>query len=257
MSDWLSHREPLDHAARSPELAANFVAALGETPYVLDLACGTGSNYRFLAPMLAGRSAKWLCVDNDGPTLARASERLGRLGVELRRVDLARDLHALRARGGVTCSAFLDLCSASFIDELVRWSAELPLLVALSFDGRVQWIPSDPLDERIADAWRESGRRDHGFGVALGADAASYLTHRLRDSGRRVELARSDWWLDAERPEHAAVLELLIRGIAARVGDVVGRAEVNRWIERRCAEREGGALKLRLGHVDVLGLPQR
>ena len=55
--DWLALREPYDHAARSAALADRFAAAVGATPHLIDLGCGTGANLRYLAPRIAGRAA--------------------------------------------------------------------------------------------------------------------------------------------------------------------------------------------------------
>ena len=61
LSTWLQLREPADAAARSDGLTRTIADALatGETVQVLDLATGTGSNLRYLAPRLPGRQ-RWL-----------------------------------------------------------------------------------------------------------------------------------------------------------------------------------------------------
>ena len=77
-ADWLQRREPFDAAARAAtaprlKLQQRLVAwrPSGNAPLrVIDLACGTGANLRWLAPQLGGRQ-QWLVVDHDAALLRR------------------------------------------------------------------------------------------------------------------------------------------------------------------------------------------
>ena len=54
-ADWLALREPADHAARDAGLtgrAAEWLRSLGRPARAIDLACGSGSNVRYLLPRL-------------------------------------------------------------------------------------------------------------------------------------------------------------------------------------------------------------
>ena len=68
---WLALREPADHAARDAGLAQAAAALLiGKTPTrILDLGCGTGSNFRAFSPLVAAPQA-WTLVDFDPRLLA-------------------------------------------------------------------------------------------------------------------------------------------------------------------------------------------
>jgi len=77
-ADWLQQREPFDAAARNDSapllklqqrLAAQCPPA-GAPLRIIDLACGTGANLRWLAPQLGGHQ-QWLVVDHDAALLLR------------------------------------------------------------------------------------------------------------------------------------------------------------------------------------------
>src|SRR5690606_17109719 len=81
-ADWLHLREPFDHHARQAALAdprwlaawASHVARMPQAGHagtlsVTDLACGSGSNLRLLAPKLGGRQ-RWRLIDHDPALLA-------------------------------------------------------------------------------------------------------------------------------------------------------------------------------------------
>lgn len=77
-ASWLQQREPFDAAARdaaAPRLGLQTqLAALrpdrAEPWRIIDLACGTGANLRWLAPRLGGQQ-QWLVVDHDPDLLSQ------------------------------------------------------------------------------------------------------------------------------------------------------------------------------------------
>jgi hypothetical protein len=225
-ADWLALREPYDHAARSGMLADRFARALGAAPRLIDLGCGAGANVCYLAPRLA-QPQDWLCLDRDRDLLARAEARLGRWRREVgwrgsmrfEAVDLATGLEWLALDGAaVAASALLDLTSAAWLDLLAARCRRAPVLMALSFDGRLAWRPALAEDDLVRDRFLRHQRGDKGFGPALGPEAAPHLAGRLAASGHRVAMARSDWRLGpADRTLLAATLEGVIG--AATVAD--------------------------------------
>ena len=73
-ADWLALREPYDVRARNPAVLDAVIAAFKGYPSIriVDLACGTGSTLRALAPHLPAPQ-NWQLADNDLSLLARAS----------------------------------------------------------------------------------------------------------------------------------------------------------------------------------------
>ena len=72
-AEWLALREPYDLRRATPTVL-DAVAAAFRRPAsiaIVDLACGTGSTLRALAPRLPARQ-DWRLVDNDLSLLARA-----------------------------------------------------------------------------------------------------------------------------------------------------------------------------------------
>jgi hypothetical protein len=177
-SDWLALREPADHRARAPGLAARVGAAFGEHEEiaVIDLGAGTGANLRYLAPRL-GRRQHWTLVDDTPALLAAvgaASHDWARAlsltipsrsaalhwqgdGLDCDAVVCRHDLTELDTldlpEGAlVTASALLDLVSAPWLQRLAARAAgaHATCLFALSYDGRIALTPADPLDAEIA-----------------------------------------------------------------------------------------------------------
>jgi SAM-dependent methyltransferase len=257
---WLALREPYDHAARSSTLADSFARALGPAPRLIDLGCGTGGNLRYLAPRLAPPQ-EWLCVDRDRDLLARAEARLGRWRSEVGwgaarfvALDLATDLDSLALDGaGVAASALLDLTSAAWLDDLARRCRQAPLLIALSFDGRLDWQPALAEDELVRARFLQHQRRDKGFGPALGPDAASHFAGRLEAVGHRVTTATSDWRLG---PADRALLAATLQGVIDAAAAIEDDAQLRAWADRRRRQLAAGELGLTVGHVDLLALPE-
>ena len=278
-ADWLRQREPFDAAARARaadrlHIAARLASMRTDpaAPWrIIDLACGLGANLRWLAPRLGG-AQQWLAVDNDAALLRRwgSGESARRMlhvrgagfdaAVVRRRVDLARHLEALpwAAAHLVTGSALLDLVSLDWLQRLVAASApyRVPLLFALSVDGRHHWTPSDAQDEAVGALFAAHQQRDKGFGPALGPRAAATLRRLLRQAGYRVHCERSDWLLQGQGDASALALQrALIDGMCAAACQQApaAAAELRAWQQRRHAL--AARTCLRVGHVELLALP--
>lgn len=267
-ADWLSLREPFDAAARAEAAVRLRLGARLEalrppsgTPWrVIDLACGTGANLRWLSPHLQGPQ-EWLMVDHDDALLRRVPDPANGIAILRQRLDLMASLETLpwHAAHLVTASALLDLVGTVWLHRLVAVcaSARLPLLLALSVDGRHHWQPRDPLDHEVAALFAGHQRRDKGLGSALGAQAVATLLPALRKAGYSVVQARSDWrvngHLDAAGPY---LLKSLIDGMAdaAVEQDARQTAAVRGWQARR--RDLASTTQLRVGHVDVLAWPR-
>jgi hypothetical protein len=237
---WLRLRAPHDAAARSVALAKKFASALPPSPRIADLGAGDGAQAAWLRRHVP-ENTHWTLIDSSAALLERATfgnwEAID-LAAGLARIDASRF-------DAVTCSAFLDLVSDAWLADFVDWLGPRPLLASLSVDGRLSWTPRDEQDERISKAFRSDQSRDKGFGPALGPEAAPRLIDRLRRAGARVETASSDWILGRDD-------EAMLVAMVDWHADTAADSEA--WRQRRKDEARHGALRLAVGHLDVLKL---
>ena len=105
---------------------------------------------------------------------------MGYQGVAMERTGL--DSLALEG-AAVTAAALLDLTSAAWLDGLAARLRQVPVLIALSFDGRLSWRPGAAEDGQVRARFLAHQRRDKGFGPALGPAAAAHLADLLRARG--------------------------------------------------------------------------
>jgi hypothetical protein len=265
-ADWLALREPFDHHARSVALARRLSDRLPKRPRLMDLGAGTGSLFRFLAPII-GRGQDWLLVDADDTLL---DEAFGRTAAWARRRGYAATAHgdslALSTPHGlwrmqvvvgscrvvpradvdaVVCSALLDLVSASWLTPLCA-SLTVPFLACLTVDGRDVWRPRHPSDALVRTAFRRDMRRDKGFGPALGVTALSAVAATVS--------APTDWHI----PRAALRMQrALIDGTAdaARNARPAQADAVAAWQQMRLRQALRGRLAITIGHRDILRLP--
>jgi hypothetical protein len=251
--DWLALREPHDHASRSAELTNRFVSRLDADTLLVDLGCGTGSNYRYLNPKLSA-GQRWLCIDNEQEVLERASRMVPAASGMFERHDLACALSSIALGPGtaITASAFLDMVSAAWIDQLVAQCRNAPLLMAMTFNGQLDWSPAEAEDEAIRREILAHQQTDQGFGPALGPAAASYLAKQLAARGYQVTLAASDWQLESSDRK---LLKAMLGGIARRVRAQSTGIAIEAWLAARERQLEKGELHLTAGHNDLLAVP--
>lgn len=268
---WLELREPLDHRSRSrdllPPLRAWWSDRVDGTGVIVDLASGSGSNLRYLAPRIPG-AQRWILVDRDPKLLDRVEVPGvggGLLDVVKMRRDLREDPKGLvRDADLVTGSAFLDLVSRDWLEDLVEGcrGTEAGACFAMTYDGDFRWYADEsrrtpmarPADAPVRDAVNRHQRREKGFGPALGPRAAPEAVRLFEDAGYRTWIRSSAWVLGPD--EGTLTLRLLEGWEAAAIEAVPERAErVRAWAEHRRAAVRRGSFGLTVGHLDLLALP--
>ena len=268
-AQWLQLREPLDAASRADELCNVLVESLAlkqredsRLP-IVDLGAGTGANLRYAAPRLGGKQ-DWLLVEQD-PSLLDAVEGHMRdwptpfdCRVRHLQLDLATQLHQLPLPEGVllTASALLDLVSEPWLRALARRAAAAaaPVWFALTYDGRIHCVPAEPEDAEIRELLNQHQLHDKGFGPALGPDAGRMAQQLFVEQGYRMHSAPSDWHIG---PHWQALQYALVEGWFAAACEIAPQRipALRDWLARRRAHIAGARSELRVGHVDIIGLP--
>ena len=333
-ADWLTLREPFDHAARSVALARRLADRLPRRPRLIDLGAGTGSLFRFLAPII-GRGQDWILVNSDaallddafGCTAAWARRQgfaatapgdallvstphgLWRMQVVQRDLIIAPENSVRRSPsplgrglgGGVKphetkisthagtlpfdgatpppnplpkgegengrvpagaypdadailCSALLDLVSPAWLGRVFD-ALHVPFYASMTVDGRDVWQPEHPSDPLMRSAFRHDQLRDKGFGPALGITAPSVALRALSARGFATASAPTDWRV----PRAALRMQrALIDGAAdaAREANPAHSSAIADWQVARLRQAMRGRLAIRIGHRDILALPQ-
>jgi hypothetical protein len=264
--EWLALREPADAAARAVDLVEQLRQRLPEPGRWLihDLGCGTGAMGRWLAPLLPGPQ-HWVLHDLDRDLLEVAAvEPPGRasdgaaVSVEPQQSDLTRlNPDDLAGATLITASALLDMLTedelAGLVTVCVR--ARCPALLTLSVVGRVEVIPADPLDARVAAAFDAHQRRTTERGRLLGPDAAGFAVTEFAQLGSDTLVRPSPWRLGALQAELAA--QWYTGWVAAACEQQAElTVETDAYLRRRLAEASAGRLAVTVDHADLLALPR-
>ncbi|WP_346915602.1 class I SAM-dependent methyltransferase [uncultured Roseibium sp.] len=259
-ADWLRLREPVDLAARNEQVEDAFLSALPKGPVrLMDLASGAGSTVAALSGRLKTHQ-DWILTDNDPALLEVSRRRFSQFGqgtVAYRQVDLSGDLATLpfASVDGVTTSAFLDLVTRPFLEQLVSLvtAARLPFLASLTYDGRASCMSVDPFDEDIRQAMNAHQKTDKGFGAALGPDAAVAAEALFEAAGYRVVSGHSDW--HADRDAQAFQRKLISGWVSAGSDMGLDPERLSHWLEMRTEQIAKGALAIEVGHRDMAAIP--
>ncbi len=264
--EWLALREPADAAARSTDLVDMVVQtapAVGRT-IVHDLACGTGSMSRWLAPRLPGRQ-HWVLYDWDPNLLRHAAAAMphaaadgAEVTFETRSRDITRlDPADLTGASLITASALLDMLTADEVDRVVTAcvGAACPALLTLSVVGRVELAPAEPLDHQVAVAFNEHQRRTVGGRRLLGPDAVGFAAEEFTRRGAEVMVRPSPWRLGPAEATLAAEWFDGWLGAACEQQPELSAATTT-YGDRRRAAANAGRLGITVGHDDLLVRPR-
>ncbi|HJZ73969.1 MAG TPA: class I SAM-dependent methyltransferase [Vicinamibacterales bacterium] len=258
-AEWLTLREPADHRARSLQLTRQISGrVIDRSPVrVLDLACGTGSNLRYLARHLPPIQ-HWRMVDRDPLLLARIRKPMSWgivASVHVHRRDLANldgSVELFERTSLVTASALLDLVSRRWLDALAdrcRMAGAAALFV-LSYDGRILCTPQDSDDETVRTLVNQHQRTDKGFGIALGPEAADQAAQCFAARDFVVVRERSDWTLGNTESD---LQRQLIEGWAVAAAEIAPAQApaIDAWRTRRLEHVSAGRSALVVGHEDL------
>jgi hypothetical protein len=281
-ADWLDLREKLDLAVRDRALCRALAGRLPRAPRLLDLGAGTGSLFRFMAPLI-GRAQKWVFADADEGLLVAALDRtaawakrrgyiaalsgrpgkpklilsthLGQWHIETLAVELAEVPRGLPigAVDAVVCSALLDLTSCAWMERFFS-ALRTPFYASMSVDGRDAWLPRHPADRAIRTAFQLDQRRDKGLGPALGSDAADMALRLLRRRGFETSTATSDWQIPRSASDVTLEFAEMTARPARRAAPALAR-KFAQWALARRRQAMDGRLAIRIGHRDILAFP--
>jgi hypothetical protein len=262
--EWLDLRESADAAARSQELVSHLRARLPAGRLVIhDLGSGSGAMGRWLAPLLPGPQ-QWVLHDRD-PDLQRLAEADppapaadgSAVTVETRLCDVTRLVRDELADATlITASALLDLLTGEELVGLMHAcaGAGCPVLLTLSVTGRVQLLPADPLDSRVAASFDAHQRRETRRGRLLGPDAVEAAVVGFRRLGAEVIVTPSPWCLGVA--DTGLAVEWLAGWVdAACEQEPALAADADPYRRRRLRKAEAGCLAVTVGHADLLVLP--
>lgn len=266
--DWLSLREPVDHAARDASLTARttrWLHAHTGPHTIVDLGSGRGSNLRYLAPRLTGPQ-RWRLLDHDADLLAQATLDAATLtdvdGQAIAITAETRDLAdatleaALVGARLVTAAALFDLVTEAWIARLARacTSENAAALFVLSVDGGIEFSAADGGDAFVIDLLRAHQRRDKSFGAALGVDAPEVLARCFRACDYAVYTAASVWRIDVHTQALGCALITGWRDAACEQspGD---HPCITEWADRRQRALCSGDLGIAVSHQDLFAMP--
>jgi hypothetical protein len=221
---------------------------------IIDLAAGTGANQRWLAPRLPFKQ-RWIHLDHD-PVISRwlplsADTMIIDAGVETLGQVLAGRSTDQRL---VTCSALLDVLAMDQLDAVCRAviDNQVPTLFSLTVTGTLSLTPADARDQLLEDAFNDHQRR----GGRAGPDAATLAVNALCAGGFTVRTQETTWQLSASS-ESAFIRQLLQERLDAVVAQDSTLAAISAaWLELRRSQLALGILRIEVGHLDILALPE-
>lgn len=259
-AQWLSLREPIDHAARSDEVlrAVRRYYAGTKDLVITDIGTGTGSTIRALKPLLS-QHISWHLLDNDDALLSYAKNSLEQDAMRFELVDLSVSVNTVFSQSPdlITTSAFLDLVSKNWLQRLVTeiTQRQIPFYAALTYDGRSGCVPEHDMDTYALECFNHHQRGDKGFGPALGPEAADVALQAFETAGYEVFSGRSDW---KATEEHFEFQRALIEGWHEAVCEFApeSRKQFDEWLTFRKRLIDQGKHTVFVGHLDIFAIPK-
>ena len=283
-SSWLDLREAADARARDVNLVTSLSTALNQSKEIrlIDLGAGTGSLCRYLAPTLRANQT-WHLLDYSSSLLEEAEARFmtwaaqneltvkskagiwcASNGVTEYRIatevwDFANGLGSFPTSLSpdvITASAFLDLVSLSWIEQLVAFCKKLrtSFYGSLTYNGTMEWNPGNPSDSELLRFLNDDQQRDKGMGIALGANSSQAISKSFASSGFLVKTGPSPWCLTPTDSQLQKALLLQCVKLLEQKSNWP-RCKIREWSNFRLAAIVAGQSQLKVGHQDIWAVP--
>ena len=250
-TDWLTCRYPYDAEARDPDLEKLVIDLLrsGDSPVIVDLGAGNGSNYRYFSEKLP-QNTTWICVERD-PLLA---SELIKLGNNLEVIcDDVMDLPKYLDNRDVTlvmANALFDLFPWDKLHGLLTHihSREIPCYGTLNYTN-MKFSPAHPSDTKVADLYHRHMQRPRPAGAATGPQAPYMIQQRF---GVKCLAAPSTWNLSSDDPTiQSYLLGFMENAIPELPLTTKEQQMFEEWIELRRLQLQGSELGMVVSHVDL------
>ena len=195
-------------------------------------------------------------IEKDEPDYLLFTRRARRLSIQLRQGSFLKldQILPLEAYHVVTASAVVDLLSRDMLDKLLRTlhQHQLAFYPTLNYQS-MRYLPAEPRDEAMIEAYERHMQREQDFGRALGPSCTATLQQLAQKIYRQSPLqGPSPWEL---RPTDVAMHRHMLAFMEKSITEIAPKLDVAGWADHKRQLLKAQELHLHVDHSDVFISP--
>ena len=198
---WLLLRERIDTISRNQKAIDKINTYLKKYNQVniMDLGCGTGSNYRYLSKRIKGKQ-DWLMTDISLESINYFKRSLVLKSntnlISFKKINVIKDIEKIKFDNFnlITGSAFLDIMPRQWFKEFSRLNTNTKIIYfSINYDGFFKFTPKHQDDELVLKLFNKDQKSDKGIGLkAVGQDCTSIINTAFSKT-HKTYIFNSDW----------------------------------------------------------------
>jgi len=206
-NSWLLSREKIDSVSRNKKAIekinkyTNFTKNLN----IIDLGCGTGSNFRYLNPKILKKQS-WKMIDISNLSLSylkkniRFSQKIQ--NITFKNEDIIKNLEKINFKDFdiVTGSALLDIMPKEWFVEFSKINKSTKIIYfSINYDGNFKFYPKHKDDDKIVKLFNKDQMSDKGIGKKAVGPKCTQIINKLFQRTHKTYVFNSDWVIEKNK----------------------------------------------------------
>ena len=255
-NNWLIQREKIDSLSRSKIAISkinNFIKNKDKIS-IIDLGCGTGSNYRYLSPKIKKKQS-WDMLDISLKSINYFKEDISKSkkvdNVKFIKTNVIKNIKKIDFNNYdiVTGSAFLDIMPNSWFRDFYNLNINSKIIYfSINYDGFFKFFPKHKDDGLVLKLFNSDQKSDKGIGLKAVGPNCSKIINSMFTKTHKTFILKSDWKVENNKDFQLTFIKFC--------EDVVSKSNKNykEWIHFRKDNILKNKSKIILRNKDFLAL---
>ena len=255
-NSWLLSREKIDSISRNKKAIEkiNKYTSISKNLNIIDLGCGTGSNFRYLNPKIVKKQS-WKMVDISHLSLSYLKKNIKHSqkiqNITYKKIDIIKQIEKIDFKNFdiVTGSALLDIMPKEWFINFLNINKSTKIIYfTINYDGNFKFYPKHKDDDNIVRLFNQDQMSDKGIGKKAVGPKCTQIIDQLFQRTHKTYVFNSNWVVEKNKNMQKMFISFC--------EDIISKNKKNYedWLNYRKEKIKSNKSILKLQNKDFLAL---